>query len=87
MSIIRVGSDISVTLGPPKAILLSSPTTKDLNLEGLRPGLLPMFPVKVPATSKSTRPFNRQGFYLTPTFAITDYKAQGSFHNIKHYIF
>lgn len=74
-SVFRVGADVYVVKGLPQAILVSSETTQDINLAGLGRGILPIF-----HTSKATaKPsFGRVGFALTPTFAITDYKSQGS---------
>ncbi|KAI1097095.1 hypothetical protein F4804DRAFT_213418 [Jackrogersella minutella] len=73
---------IFIVSGPPEVILVSSPTTQDLQFEGLEKGLLPLFPSKVYASKENksfvrTRPFDREGFTLTPTFAITEFKAQG----------
>ncbi|KAI2464943.1 hypothetical protein F4781DRAFT_48782 [Annulohypoxylon bovei var. microspora] len=73
----RLGADVFITLGPPKAILLSSKTTQDIRLAGLPLGMLPVFRVKVAALKGVGRPFDRFGYNLTPTFSITDFKSQG----------
>lgn len=76
------GPNILVLTRPPKAIFISSKTTESFHLDDLEKGLLPIFPKTINATSAmsvtmSSRPFDRAGFTLTPTFAITDYKVQG----------
>ncbi|KAI1100971.1 hypothetical protein F4804DRAFT_27590 [Jackrogersella minutella] len=73
--------DLYIITRPPKAILVSSPAMHDVHLQGLPDGLLPLFPSKTYASKENqlfvrSRPFDRQGFTLTPTFAITEFKAQ-----------
>lgn len=77
-TIFRAGADVFIVTGTPQTILVSSQSTRDIELSELDRGILPIFKIRVPATRGGKRPFDRTGFALTPTFAITDYKSQGS---------
>ncbi|KAI1103813.1 hypothetical protein F4804DRAFT_308913 [Jackrogersella minutella] len=52
-------ADVFLVNGPPKTIFVSSPTTKNIHLRGLPPGIIPLLPTKVYA-SKETQNFVRK---------------------------
>ncbi|KAI1097119.1 hypothetical protein F4804DRAFT_205352 [Jackrogersella minutella] len=40
-------ADVFLVNGPPKTIFVSSPTTENIHLRGLLPGIIPLLPTKV----------------------------------------
>ncbi|KAI1462875.1 hypothetical protein F4805DRAFT_409571 [Annulohypoxylon moriforme] len=80
--IYMLSTDIFIITEPPISIFVESANTQAISMPGITSGLIPLFPTKVYASKENksfvrSRPFDRQGFTLTPTFAITEFKAQG----------
>ncbi|KAI8711065.1 hypothetical protein NCS52_01481800 [Fusarium sp. LHS14.1] len=78
-----VADDITVYFGPPLAILLESPETKDLTIPALPTGTVLIRPITYtldPAHSQYrflSGKCIRRGLPVVPAFVLTDYKAQG----------
>lgn len=80
---LRLRSDTIIRFGAPAAILLQSRETQDVEIPGLPTGHILLAADKITLAPTRTR-FKfltgkcvRRGLACTPSFALTDYKAQG----------
>ncbi|KAI1451574.1 hypothetical protein F4805DRAFT_473473 [Annulohypoxylon moriforme] len=80
-SVYVLDTDIFVITELSNVVLVSSSTTSGIRLPGLPDGNLSLFTNKVYVSNKNqsfvrSTPFDRQGFTLTPTFVIIEFKAR-----------